>query len=172
VSMARRVGPLASLVRGRDWLATQAAWKSVEQSDVLLEASLFGWALVLPFLKYLIPLPRLVQMSWQSPRQMERRPERERRVVELAYRISRIVSLIEDGNCLVRSLMIYRLLSRENAEPRLVVGLRSNRSLLRGHVWVLVDRQPAGESFETLAEFQPVIAFGSGGAIVPIEAEA
>jgi hypothetical protein len=67
------------------------------------------------------------------------------------------------GNCLERSLILYRYLARANADPRLVVGMGKPDEFL-GHVWVTVDGRPLLDTPETLRAYTEVVRFGGGGA--------
>ena len=67
------------------------------------------------------------------------------------------------GNCLERSLILYRYLARANADPRLVVGMSKAHEFL-GHVWVTVDGRPLLDTPETLRAYTVVVRFGARGA--------
>ena len=96
---------------------------------------------------------------WLAPRIPERDPEREG--ADDPYR--RSLSRTTGGNCLARSLVLYRYLSRADADPRLVVGMAKPDQLL-GHVWVTVDGRPLLETPETLGSYTEVVSFGRNGA--------
>ncbi len=96
---------------------------------------------------------------WLAPRGAARDPEREQRTIRVVARLSRT----SGGNCLERSLVLYRYLSRADAGPRLVVGMAKPDELL-GHVWVTVDSRPLLETPETLRSYTAVVSFGRGGA--------
>jgi Transglutaminase-like superfamily len=125
------------------WLAVRAAW----------------WMCTLLVLKRTLPLPRLVRLMWLPPRISERDPERVERTIRIVARLSRA----SGGNCLARSLVLYRYLSRAWADPRLVVGMAKPDELL-GHVWVTVEGRPLLETRETLESYTDVVSFGGGGA--------
>ena len=112
----------------------------------------------LPLLKRTLPLPRLVRLMWLPARASERHLERERRTA----RVIRGLCRTSGGNCLERSLILYRYLARANADPHLVVGIGKPGGFL-GHVWVTVDGQPLLDSPETLREYTEVVRFGAGG---------
>jgi len=112
----------------------------------------------LPVLKRTLPLPRLVRLMWLPQRVSERDPEREERTTRVVARLARA----SGGNCLARSLVLYRYLSRMDADPRLVVGMARPDAFL-GHVWVTVDSRPLLETPETLAGYEEVTAFGDQG---------
>lgn len=127
-------------------------------SDRLVAVRTVGWLSVLPILKRTLPLPVLVRLMWKDPVPRPRNRTREEHVAALVRRIGRT----SGGNCLERSLILYRLLSRANAEPRLVVGIGKPDNFL-GHVWVTVDGRPLLESDEALRAYTKFISFGAGG---------
>jgi len=127
--------------------------------DALLAARTFGWLCVLPLLKRTLPLDRLVPLMWHQPRGAARDPAREQRTIRVVGRLSRT----SGGNCLERSLVLYRYLARANANPHLVVGMAKPDEYL-GHVWVTVDGRPLLETAETLGSYTEVVSFGRGGA--------
>jgi hypothetical protein len=127
-------------------------------TDSLLALRTLGWLCVLPVLKRIVALPRLVRLMWAEPRASVRDLEGEQRAIQVVVRLSRA----SGGNCLERSLILYRYLSLAGADPRLVVGMtRSDRYL--GHVWVTVDGDALLETIDTLGAYQEVTAFGSEG---------
>jgi len=129
-------------------------------ADSWLAARTVAWMCALRLFKRTLPLPKLVRLMWRSPRRSERNLEREQRTIQLVARLSRA----SGGNCLERSLILYRYLSRANADPRLVVGMAKPDEYL-GHVWVTVDGHPLLETPKTLREYEVVTAFGDGGQI-------
>ena len=130
----------------------------VRPADSLLALRTLGWMCVLPVLKRIIALPRLVRLMWADPSPSGRDPEREQRAIQVVARLSRA----SGGNCLERSLILYRYLSRAGADPCLVVGMtRSDRYF--GHVWVTLDGRALLETSETLRSYAQVTAFGAEG---------
>ena len=150
--VSQRSAPKQSLPDGSAYGAGTAATAS-------LVIRMGTWSLVLPALKHLVPLPSLVRLMARDPRGV-RSPARERLVARVAGRLYR---RRQPGTCLERSLLAYRYLSRANADPRLVIGVRRNDRSVIGHAWVLVDGSPLYESAETLDSFVPVVAFSSDG---------
>lgn len=128
-------------------------------ADAWLSVRTLGWMCTLPFLKRVLPLPRLVRLMWLPARARDREPERELRVAKVVRRLCRT----SGGNCLERSLILYRYLTRANADPRLVVGMGKPDEFL-GHVWVTVDGRPLLDTPETLCAYAEVVRFGRGGA--------
>jgi hypothetical protein len=94
---------------------------------------------------------------WLAPRRTERNREREQRTIRIVSRLSRT----SGGNCLERSLVLYRYLARANADPQLVVGMARPNEYL-GHVWVTVDGRPLLETPETLSGYSKVVSFRAG----------
>lgn len=130
--------------------------------DAVLAGRIVGWLCVLPLLKRRLPLARLVRLMWLRPRGAARDPRREERTIRAVARLSRA----SGGNCLERSLVLYRYLARANADPRLVVGIARPDEYL-GHVWVTVDGRPLLETPDGLASYTEIVVFGSGGAQIP-----
>lgn len=128
-------------------------------ADSWLALRTIGWICILPLLKRTVPLPRLVRLMWLSPHSVERNVERERRTIRIVGRLSRA----SGGNCLERSLIVYRYLARAGADPRLVVGISKPGEFL-GHVWVTVDGRPMLESPESLRGYTELVTFRAGGA--------
>jgi Transglutaminase-like superfamily len=130
-------------------------------ADAVLVAETVGWMAVLPVLKRVLPLPTLVQMMWRPGTGRPRQHERELHTARVVLSLCRA----SGGNCLVRSLILYRFLSRANAEPTLVAGMAKPGDFI-GHVWVNVDERPLLESTESLQSYVEVLAFGVGGRLL------
>jgi hypothetical protein len=130
--------------------------------DLGLLLRMSAWRIVLPGLKFLVPLPKLVRLVAAPPRRSTRSPAEERRIVRSALLLYRDQSVLRD-NCLERSLLTYRFLTRANASPRLVVGMRKGEAGMLGHAWVTVDGHPVQESAESVAEMTPMMSFGADG---------
>ena len=152
MSVSRLISNTVSRLRALAKLLTRPV-------DVWLAVRTVGWMCVLPLLKRMLPLPRLVRLMWRPPRAAVRHPQRELRTARLVRGLCRT----SGGNCLERSLILYRHLSRLNADPCLVLGMGKQGAFL-GHVWVTVDGQPLLDSPETLREYAEVVRFGAGGA--------
>ena len=127
-------------------------------AEAWLAARVVGWMVSLPLLKRILPLQRLVRLMWRPPRDSERDRAREERTIALVSRLTRA----SGGNCLERSLILYRYLGRAGAEPRLVVGMARPDEYL-GHVWVVVDDRALLEIMETLRGYEVVATFGDEG---------
>ena len=131
-------------------------------ADAWLALRMIGWRVVLPVLKWTLPLPRLARLMWAGTTR-ERDPAGEEQIATLARGLSgRRRNGSRFNNCLERSLVAYRYLSRAGAEPELVVGV--SRDLpVRGHAWVSLDGEPLGDRVD---EFEEVTAFGPEGALI------
>jgi hypothetical protein len=110
----------------------------------------------LPLLKRLLPLPTLVRLMWRPARASQRQS------VEHIESIVGRLGRVSGDNCLTRSLIAYRLLSRAGAEPMLVMGF-ANEGELVGHTWVNVLGRPLFENPESLARYTAVVSFGANG---------
>ncbi len=119
-----------------------------------------GWLIVLPLLKRLVPLPRLARFMWSRGSPEGRRPDGERSATEIVRGFSRS----SGGNCLERSLILYRFLSRENADPALVTGVGRAEGFI-GHAWVEVEGRALLETDQTLAPYVEIMRFGQEGSL-------
>jgi hypothetical protein len=128
--------------------------------DAWLAARIFGWLCALPVLKRTLPLERLVRLMWRAPQGSTRNRDREERTIRIVAHLSRT----SGGNCLERSLVLYRYLGWANADPDLVVGMARPDEYL-GHVWVSVDGQALLETPETLHGYAEVVRFRAGWAL-------
>jgi len=126
-------------------------------ADAWIAAKTLGWMISLPLLKRLLPLPALVHLMWSRPRRRLRVPDE--RVAGIVARVGHV----SHGNCLDRSLIVYRLLSRGGSNPTLVIGFGRRVDVI-GHTWVTVGGRPLLESAETLAPYTPFVAYGENGA--------
>ena len=134
------------------------ALRRLPASDVPLLMRMTGWALLLPLLKRLLPLPALVRFACVPPGRAARDRDRERHVAALVRRLYGS-PLVRDENCLERSLLLYRLLGRLNASPDLVTGVRRDEDGVVGHAWVAVDGEPVGEARESIDGFEVILSF-------------
>src|SRR5579862_1232709 len=121
--------------------------------------------IVLALLKHLVPLTWLVRWVWCPPVGPRDR-EAESRLSSIVIRLSRLTRL-PDRDCLQRSLLIYRVLSRVGAEPTLVVGFQKTNGRLQGHAWVTVDDCSVVEPEAELVGFSPALCFGLRGELLP-----
>jgi Transglutaminase-like superfamily len=135
--------------------------------DVWLGVRMLGWRMVLPVLKRALPLPRLARLMWTPSSGQGREPAREERIATLANGLGgRRRGRLD--NCLERSLVAYRYLSRAGARPELVVGVarKEDDGGVRGHAWIRVDGRPFHEPARSLDGFEEMTAFGGDGTMV------
>jgi hypothetical protein len=114
--------------------------------------------------KRLVPIGTLARWSWRRARKASRNPAAERRLVSSVIRLSAASGF--DRDCLQRSLVLYRELSRAGADPTLVVGLRRTDRGLEGHAWVEADGVPVAEPTVHEQGFETTCAFGRDGILV------
>lgn len=91
------------------------------------------------------PLPRLVeQLSRQAKRQASPAPSglEPRRLGRIVYRVLRLGPI--RARCLYSSLVFYRLLREQGAEPELVIGLPAQATSPDAHAWVELDGAVVG----------------------------
>lgn len=129
-------------------------------SDALFVARLLAWRVTLAALKRTIPLARLTRlMANPSGRPMSDT----RRVVEMVDWVYGPRRSADLGNCLDRSLVLYRFLSRSEPETRLVIGMRRGPSGVEGHAWVTAGDLALGTVTGPDGDFVPLAAFDSDG---------
>lgn len=126
--------------------------------------------LLLGILKHLMPLRWLARWTWCDQKGLRDR-ETERRLVLSVLRLSKMMRL-SDRDCLQRSLLLYRELSRAGADPTLVVGFHELDGKILGHTWVLVEGRATIELEADLLRFTPALFFGSRGILLPSAASA
>jgi hypothetical protein len=131
--------------------------------DSWLLLRMAGWALVVPVLKFLIPLPRLIRLVTPRPRRKAAEPDRVLRLTSLLYGSG---AFHLSDNCLERSLVTFRYLAAAGATPTLVVGMRNQDGGYVGHAWVTVDGQLMHDAAELVSTLAPVVAFTADGRIV------
>jgi hypothetical protein len=118
-------------------------------------------------LKHVVTLPVLTRWAWRSPAPQRDHAE-ELRLARCVVKLTHLAGA-PDRNCLERSLLLYRELSRAGASPELCVGFRPGppgRSV-DGHAWVTVDGQPVLEEQELPEPHQSVVRFGDRGRRLP-----
>jgi len=130
--------------------------------DLLVVARLWAIAATVRALKYAMPLPRLVALA-AAPIAIRRSQPRVNRLLRLARSTPPGTRL--PGNCLERSLGLFRLLIAAGAEPRLAIGMKATRPgrMIDGHVWVVLDDAPVGESADAVASFERLTDFDAQG---------
>jgi len=132
----------------------------IKPSFILLATRMLTWALLLPFLKRLRPLPEVVRI-------MHRRPPGNfisycrQDIISIAGRIYRSTQ----GRCLEKSLLLYRYLLATGNDPKLAVGFLKKDDRWIGHSWVIIDKSPVDEPAAPLKDFSRIMIFNSDGSI-------
>jgi hypothetical protein len=103
-----------------------------------------------------IPIERLARWAWQTG-PAKRQPSLEARLVGCVVRLRQLLR-VRDEDCIARSLLLYRELSRLGAAPTLCLGFRRRGAQLEGHAWVEVDGRSAGETPAEAAGFEKQLA--------------
>jgi hypothetical protein len=134
-----------------------------------LVARLLPAYLILGLLKHVVPLSWLARWAWSAP-DGPRDREAESRLAARVFRLSQLIGLL-DRDCLHRSLLLYRVLSRAGADPRLVIGFQRMNGRILGHAWVIVDGHAVIEPEVDLLRFSPALGFGFDGAPLSIMSE-
>jgi hypothetical protein len=135
-------------------------------SDAWLLVRVLGWSLVLPIAKRTLPLPRLVGLMRSRGYAAQRDREREAAIASIVAWVFKTRPPGARDNCLERSLVAYRYLSRAGADPDLVVGIERGSGGAHGHVWVTVEGRAVHDSPAVLATFEPILAFSSDGMLI------
>jgi hypothetical protein len=130
----------------------------------LIVARLLPAYVLLGLIKHLVPLNWLARWVWCPPTGQRDR-EVERRLASSVLWLSQMVGL-PDRDCLQRSLLLYRVLSRAGAEPKLVVGFDRINGRILGHTWVIVDGHTVIEPETDLLRFSPTFSFGTRGTLL------
>jgi hypothetical protein len=150
-------------------MPARVAARFTSPGDVLLAVRMFGWALVLPVLKQMVPVRSLAGVMHRAPGASPRDPALEERIVTFARWAARLVRWRDGGNCLERGLIAYRYLGAAGAQPTLVVGLCAKEGGgILGHAWVLLDGHAVGESPSALNSYTPVFAFAADGTLIAV----
>jgi hypothetical protein len=123
---------------------------------------MLAWRAALPVMERVVPLPTLVRLMGCHFRVRDRNGQAQR-IVELAERVFNASS--SGQNCLARSMVTYRYLSKTSVEPQLVIAFRKGAAPVLGHAWVTVDAMPIHDSPQMLDEFEPLVVFSSAGRV-------
>ena len=121
--------------------------------------------LALGALKHVVPVQTLARWAWRAPRNPED-PEAVRRAIARVWRTQGLVNL-GDRDCLQRSLLLYRELSKAGAAPTLMVGFRRTADRTEGHAWVTA-RGTAASAPDEGAAYVTAFCFGAGGELCPL----
>jgi hypothetical protein len=121
---------------------------------------LLGWRVALAVLKRTVPIATLVRLMAAPGGRSTRDTRRIVELVDWLYAPRRDRDL---GNCLDRSLVLYRFLSRNEPGTRLVLGMRRGSSELEGHAWVISGDRAIGETPASDSEFMTLASFAADG---------
>jgi hypothetical protein len=129
---------------------------------------LWAWAAMLRPLKYVVAFDRLVQWAHRAPRRV--RDRQGERALEAFLAGGGRFPRRAPGNCLERSLGLYRLLCESGASPDLAVGIRKRgEATIEGHVWVVVDGRPFGEPPGALDDYVILVRYDASASPFRIE---
>src|SRR5206468_6147077 len=134
-------------------------------SEALLATRMLLWAALLPGLKRILPLPRLVSLMAPAHRRAADE-KRSAAVVTLARWVYKTGALRD--NCLERSLITYRYLPAGNEGSRLLLGVRKGDKGPPGHAWLTLRGVPVHDSEESLENLVPIVAFDLEGRRCPV----
>lgn len=148
----------------RGW-PSRARRRARDAADVL---SLLPVYLMFGVLKHAVPLPRLARWAWRGGAAA---PDASAaaRAVSAAVRIGRWLG-VADRDCLQRSLLLYRELSRAGLQPRLVMAFRRDEAGVRGHAWVESGGPARPVPAEDVSSYVVALSFGAGGVLTRPEA--
>jgi hypothetical protein len=124
---------------------------------------LFPTYVAFALLKRLVTVQTLARWAWQAPRGASS-PDQVRQAVARVWRTQGLANL-GDRDCLQRSLLLYRELSRLGADPTLMIGFRQAAQQTHGHAWV-VARDALGLEPPDVTQFMPAFGFGRHGELV------
>lgn len=121
-------------------------------------------------LKRFVSFPRLARSAWRPARagDADRGPRAIAAITRLSHRLSR-----GERDCLQRSLVLFRELSRAGADPVLMMGFRRSATGVEGHAWV---ETPAARGRSVLPEdvsvYEVAMSFGEAGRLITTQAAA
>lgn len=125
-------------------------------------ARLAGPYALLRVLTHHVRLETLVRWAWREPSRAPFRRDAQT-VAAHARALSRLCGASRD--CLPRSLLLYRELSRRGADPRLRIGFLRAGAALVGHAWIVLNGEPLGEPRDLVASLVPICEFGPRGRV-------
>jgi hypothetical protein len=125
---------------------------------------------MLQIVKHLVPLRVLARWSWRAPAASS--PSVPRSVIVSRVLRAGAIAGVPDRDCLQRSLLLYRELSKHGYGPTLMVGLRRDTGGTAGHAWVSCGSDVIAEPAADVTRFEPILRFGSSGVLVPSTAPA
>ena len=141
-------------------------WRSVSRlahcfrTAPRLTVELLVWRVSLPLAKRAFTVQALARIMWARAHPTAAR--------DMAAFLGQGGRWLVSGNCLERSLVLYRLLSRAGGNPALVLGVRPGPERVAGHAWIEIGGRPVAET-EALS-YDRMIVLGAGGRPVDIAA--
>lgn len=118
---------------------------------MLIEATALPCAIWLAFRLIGVPRTQALLRRWAGTahRKLLSSPDRQTtiRSARLAQRLVKHATGI-GGNCLVRSLTLWTMLSRRGIPTNLRVGFRKRDGRIDGHAWLELDGAPINESLQ------------------------
>ena len=126
---------------------------------------LVWWFWILQLAKHVLPLRMLARWSWRRHDDSSPPPPRSV-MVSRVLRAGEIAG-VPDRDCLQRSLLLYRELSRYGYGPTLMVGLRREHGGTVGHAWVSCGGEVIAEPTADVERFEPILRFGTSGVLLP-----
>ena len=134
----------------------------IEPGSWTIALRLWSWAAALRVLKWMVQLDTQVRLMHRRPKGQRSKPFEAR--LQRYLKTPGAFPFRPPGNCLERSLGVYRMLCGVNAAPELVVGFRQSAGRrIEGHVWVVVDGTALAEPSDTAGTYTTVVTFDSGG---------
>jgi hypothetical protein len=127
------------------------------KSDWLLACQMAALRVSLPVLKRLFKVATLAQYLWSPPATRFSVAERRERVELITAFVRKGGRLLVSGNCLDRSLTLFAVLSRSDADPTLVLGARQGETGMAGHAWI--ELQGTSPFDSEVDQYTPVVAF-------------
>jgi len=112
---------------------------------------------------HLVSVERLVRLAWR-PAAVTPRPVSPSVLAARTRRLAQLLGATAD--CLPRSLVLYRELSRQGVDPELVIGFGRTGESLAGHAWVTVGGQAVEASPDSMPAMIPACVFGARGRLV------
>ena len=126
-------------------------------------AVLLFWRTLLPVLKYIVPVRVLARFMWSPPTESAsgESADADARLRSLLFIWQHGGRLFVSANCLERSLVLYRLLSKNGSNPRLILGVNRRDAGIAGHAWIEKD----GRAFldDMVQSYERLAIFGVNG---------
>lgn len=118
---------------------------------MLIEASALPCGIWLAFRLIGVPRTQALLRRWARPAKGNTpSPSDRQSLVRRARRAQRIIKRASGigGNCLVRSLTLWTILSRRGVPTELRVGFRKRDGRIDGHAWLEHDGSPINETLD------------------------